>query len=146
MELSDAKQIKGIFRLWVKDATGKVLEQYEDLNLVVNTGRTQASKLLGGDVTNRHVNRISFGTNGSAPALGDTAITGPFNKNVSLVSYPSAGVVKFDWSLELAENNGVTIREYGLLCADGVLFARKTRAAIDKTSAIRLEGSWQIEY
>lgn len=142
----DTSKPTGAFVLRGFDADGKQILDYEDRNLIVDTGRTQAAKLIGGDVTNRSVNRIGFGSNGSDPVSSDTALTGAFLKAVTAVTYPSAGVVKFDFTLELAENNGVTIREFGLVCTDGVLFARKVRAAIDKTSSIRLEGSWTISY
>jgi len=60
------------------------------------------------------------------------------------VTYPATGQARIAWSLELAENNGVTLREYGLLCDDDTLFARKVRADISKTNLVRLEGTWTI--
>lgn len=142
----NSRATTGLFQLQAYDPNNKLLWVYQDANLVVDAGRSQIARLVGGDVTNRSVNRIGFGSNGSAPVATDTALTTAFLKAVTAVSYPSAGVVKFDFTLELVENNGTTIREFGLICTDGTLLARKTRAAIDKTSSIRLEGSWTITY
>lgn len=145
--MNDNMQIKGIFRLSVFDAhSGKLLEEYEDRNLVVNGGRTAVTKLLGGDVTNRSITKISFGTNGTAPAAADNAITSAFTKSLGTVSYPTISSVKFDWTLETNENNGMSIREFGLLCNDNTLFARKTREVISKNADTRLVGSWEITF
>jgi hypothetical protein len=134
----------GIFELRMYDDCGKLLETYIDNNLIVNGGRDAIVDLIGSGDADKVVNTISFGTNGAAPVLTDTTITGAFDKAVNAVAYPATGQVRFDWSLELVENNGVTIREYGLKCDDGTLFARKTRADIAKNNTVRLEGTWTI--
>lgn len=135
---------KGIFELRVYNADGCLIEQYEDWNLIVNGGRSAIASLIGAATSTKDVTQIAFGTNGASPVLTDTAITGAFTKAVGAVSYPATGQVRFAWSLELSESNGVTIREYGLLCQDNTLFARKVRADIAKTSDVRLEGTWTI--
>jgi hypothetical protein len=38
----------------------------------------------------------------------------------------------------------MAIREFGLLTADGRLFSRKTREAIDKTAHMSIVGAWDI--
>lgn len=134
----------GIFQMRVYDAAGCLVEEYEDNNLIVNGGRDAIADLIGSGDADKVVDTISFGTNGSSPVLTDNAITGAFDKGVNGVTYPATGKVQFAWSLELAENNGVTIREYGLKTNDGTLFARKIRSEINKTSSIRLEGTWTI--
>lgn len=145
--MNEQLTMKGVFRLTaIEAATGRIIEQYEDRNLVVNGGRTAVTRLLGGDVTNRSVTKIAFGTNGTAPAATDTAITGAFTKALGAVSYPTISSVRWDWTLETSEANGTTIQEFGLLTAGDVLFARKTRQAIVKTVDIRLVGTWEITF
>jgi hypothetical protein len=141
---NDKIEPKGIFELRVYNADGCLVEQYEDWNLIVNGGRSAIASLIGAATSTKDVTQIAFGTNGASPVLTDTAITGAFTKAVGAVSYPATGQVRFAWSLELSESNGVTIREYGLLCQDNTLFARKVRADIAKTSDVRLEGTWTI--
>lgn len=46
--------------------------------------------------------------------------------------------------LERERKRGLNIRELGLLCADGTLFARKVRGLIEKTSDLSITGSWTI--
>jgi hypothetical protein len=135
----------GNFRLQVINAaTGQIIENYEDLNLVVTTGRINTVKLLGGDASGKRISKIAFGTNGNNPDLTDTGLTGSFSKLISGVTYPESNSVMFSWSLEAGEANGMTIRELGLLNDDGVLCARKVRADIVKTSSVRLVGTWKL--
>lgn len=145
--MNDKLLLKGIFTLHIIEvATGKVLETYEDRNLVVNGGRTAVVNLLGGNVSGRSLTKIAFGTNAVPPANGDNAITGAFTKALGTVSYPTISSVKWDWTLEAAEANGMTIREFGLLCDNNTLFARKTREAIIKTVDVRLVGTWEVGF
>lgn len=118
-----------------------------DKNLVVNTSKLLQSRLLGGDVTNKSVTQIQFGTNGTAPVVGNTSITGAYGKALDGHSYPDSASVSFTFSLAAGENNGMAILEFGLVSADGTLFARKTRSsALNKASDITLTGSWVITF
>jgi hypothetical protein len=138
------KPLKGIFEL---DAikNGKVIEHTREENLIVDGARVQMAHLISGDAEDREITRIAFGTDGTAPAATDTEITDAFEKEVSGCTFPEAGHVKFSWSLAASEDNGQAIMEFGLLCADGALFARRTRAnPIYKESDIALQGSWEI--
>lgn len=135
---------RGIFVMRTFDADGCELEHYVDDNLIVNGGRSAIASLIGAGTAGKVVNQIAFGTNGASPILSDTGLTGTFAKAINGVTYPGTGQVQIAWSLELAENNGVTIREYALLCDDDTLFARKVRADVSKTNLVRLEGTWTI--
>lgn len=144
----DQLSIKGVFHCKVIDvATGNVLEDYTDNNLVVNSGRTAVTRLLGGDVVNRSITQLAVGTNPAAPAATDSApLTGEFKKALGTVTYPTISSVRYDWTLEDTEANGMGIREFGLQTAGNVLFARKTREVINKNSSIRLVGYWEITF
>lgn len=145
--MQDTLALKGIFKMQVWSAkTGELLEEYEDNNLVVNLGRTAVMKLLGGETTGNTIGKIAFGTNSTAPAATDTAITGAFSKALGTRTYPTISSVRWAWALEAAENNGMGIREFGLLTANDTLFARKTREVINKTVDIRLSGTWEIRF
>jgi hypothetical protein len=89
--------------------------------------------------------KIAFGTSGVAPTVNDEEITDAFEKNLSGHTYPEAGQVQFSWNLATSEDNGQAILEFGLICADGTLFARRTRTnPIYKESDISLLGTWTI--
>jgi hypothetical protein len=125
--------------------TGKVLDRFEGNNLVVNSGLLNVTKLLGGDAGGLKLTHISVGTNGAAPALTDGSITGAFSKAIDSVAYVGNNIVQFNYSIAASEANGMTIQEAGLFNDAGVLFARKQRSAIVKTSAVALQGVWTIQ-
>ncbi|MDR2516222.1 MAG: hypothetical protein LBC88_02440 [Spirochaetaceae bacterium] len=138
--------IRGFFRVKVY-RKGKLIETFEDSNLIVKGARTALEQLVAGNAAGKSINRIAFGTSGSVPTPDDTAITGPFVKPFSGVSFPDTGGVEFSWDLLSTEANGKTIMEFGLLCADGTLYARRHRTtAINKDSDIALEGQWIINF
>jgi len=139
--------LKGLFYLEVICAkTGVILEKYQDNNLVVNGGRTAVVSLLGAGGTTKQLTKLSVGTNGTAPVGADNSITGAFTKSLGTVSYPTISSVKFEFQLGTTEANGIGIREFGIVCSDDTLFARKTRELINKNSDIILNGSWTISF
>lgn len=147
MSADKLNPLKGRFELQVVSAhTGEVLETYVDANLVVNTGRTAVMSLLGAGGATKQLTKLAVGTNGTAPVGGDTAITGAFTKSLGAVTYPTISSVRFDWTLGALEGNGIAIREFGLLCDDTTLFARKVRELINKNSDIILNGNWTISF
>jgi len=135
----------GSFSLQVIDtASGACIEKFEENNLVVTLGHTNIAKLLGGNAAGKAITKIAVGTNGTAPAIGNTGLTGMFSKALSTVTYPEANSIQFGWTILDSEANGMTILEFGLLNSDNVLFARKVRSAIVKTSAVSLVGTWKL--
>jgi hypothetical protein len=138
------KPVRGIFGLKVLK-NGVLIEHSREENLIVDGARVQMARLIGGDGTNRQITKIALGTNGTAPEVTDTEITNAFEKAVSGHAYPEAGQVQFSWNIATSEDNGQAILEFGLLCADGTLFARRTRTnPIYKESDIALQGTWTI--
>jgi hypothetical protein len=126
VKLDENIPMKGIFELKVY-RSGKLIEKIEEHNLVVNGAKAQMARLIAGNVSDRNINRIAFGTNGIEPELTDTLITGQWTKQISGFAYPGNGRVQFNWELLVTENNGMAIREFGLLTGNGTLFSRKTR-------------------
>lgn len=119
----------------------------DEPNLIVNTSKLIHSRLLGGDVANRSVSVIGFGTNAASPAVGNTALTGAFTKAIDQVTYPNTNEVTFAFSLASNENNGMAISEFGLLTAGGALYARKNRSTpLNKDSDLSFSGTWTITY
>jgi hypothetical protein len=136
----------GHFHLEVRRGD-EIVEIVDEPNLIVTASTTIHANLLGGNVTNNSVTQISYGTNGTAPVVGNTTITAPFTKALDGVTYPAANQVAFAFSLATTEDNGVAIMEFGLLTAAGTLYARKVRAlALNKASDLSLSGSWVISF
>lgn len=144
MQNEDTLKVRGEFRVEIiKD--GKVIETYFDPNVITVVGRTQLAHLLGADVASRSITKIGFGENTTAASSADTALSlSAFVKATGTVTYPTTTSVKFAFLLGTGDANGLNITEFGLICADNTLFARKVRSAIAKTSSISLSGTWEI--
>lgn len=125
---------------------GRLIESWEARNLIVNGSKALLASLLGGAVAGKSITKIGFGTNGTAPAAANTALTGAFVKAVDAPTY-AAGAVTFPFTLASGEANGVSIIEFGLLSADNTLFSRRVRATpIVKAADISFIGSWTIQF
>jgi len=144
MNITNKIEPKGYVKLSIYK-NDSLVECWEERNLIVTSGRNAVAALIGAGTAGKVVDRFAVGTNGSGTLLTDTAITDEFDKAVDGVSYPSGGVT-FSFVLAESENNGITIREFGLLCTDDTLFARIVRAPIIKDNTIRIEGTWAITF
>lgn len=126
---------------------GALIEEFDGPNLIVDGSKYVHAQLLGGAVTNQSVTKIGFGTSGTAPAAGNTALTNAYVKNIDSVSYPASNQVQFNFSLTSGEANGKAILEFGLLTTGNTLYSRRIRsAALAKDSDISLSGSWIITF
>lgn len=144
MQPTDKLSLKGIVKLNIY-ADDKLVETWEDKNLIVSGGRSAVSALLGNQGVNKNVDRIAVGTNGADPILADTAVTDQVVKTLDGITFPGTAV-QFAFTLETTDANGITIREFALLCADNTLFSRVTRAPIIKDNTVRIEGTWTITF
>lgn len=138
--------LRGEFTLQIRDRSGKIIEEYVDKNLIVNGAKTALARLLDGSNNAKRVTKIAFGTSTTPPDIADTTITGAVIKNVTGATYPEFNSIQFSWVLDYLDANGMSIAEFGLLCDDGSLFARKTRTAIAKTNDLQLLGAWKIVF
>ena len=126
---------------------GRLIEHWTGCNVFLSQSRQEIAHLLGGDVANRSISKIGFGTSGSTPLVSNTALEAPFIKLVSGVSYPAASTIEFAFTLLPSEGNGMEIMELGLLTGSGRLIARRVRTApLIKTSDISLSGAWTLEF
>ena len=106
-------------------------------------GYEAAAEALAG-VAGAAIARVAVGTSGTEPTEGDTALTDAVSVAIQSVEYPAAGTVRFNFSIGYDVAVGKTIREFGLLTADGRLFSRKVREGIEKTEAMSIVGRWDI--
>lgn len=126
---------------------GQLLQVIDERNLIVNVARRTMARLTGGDVTDRSITQIGFGSSGTEATVEDTALTTPFLKDLESVEYPTDQSVAFNFELATDEANGLEIIEFGLLCANGDLFSRKVRTGpIEKDEDISLSGKWTIYF
>ena len=144
----DALNPKGRVKIKVYNAEGALVDMQQGDNLVVNGGREACAILTATGDTDKIVQDIAFGAGGTVPDLTDTALV---SQNLikaleSTTAYPTQTSVKYIGICETTENNGNQIREVGLFCADGTLFARYYVGRIVKTSDIRVVVEWTITF
>lgn len=123
---------------------GKEIEHFSDHNLIVDGAREILAILLGSGDADKVITYVAVGTNSTEADISDTAITDEYRTKVLSVTYPSAGRVAFSFNIGTSEANGMEITEFGLLCSDGTLFARKVRGVISKDDDISIVGTWTI--
>ena len=145
MDTEETMAVKGYLNVQIYRG-GVLIDQWEDKNMILSVARSALAALLGGAESGKVINRIGFGTSGTAPTPSDATLTSSYVRSVGAITYPAAGQVRFAWSLAGSEANGKAIREFGLICTDGTLFSRKVRGAIEKESDISLTGTWTISF
>jgi len=140
-----ARPMRGYFNMRVYKG-GKLIEDYREKNMIVTGARTAVAMHLMGNCEGGHIAKIAFGTSGNISTPDMTAITSPYTKPLLGASLLTPTQVEFKWNLRKDEANGKKIIEFGLLCENGTLFARKVRTegAIPMDSDISLEGEWII--
>lgn len=145
MNFRDEARLHGIFDIRVIKA-GREIEHYRDENMIMASARDALARLIGGNGSGKTVTKIGVGTNGDGPTPDDKGLTGTYSKPVSGCTYPATGEACFAFTIGAGEANGKSIREFGLLCSDGTLFARKTRGVIEKADDIEITGTWTIKF
>jgi len=137
--------MRGYFNMRVFKA-GKLIEEYREHNQIVSGARTAVAMHLMGECEGGHIAKIAFGTSGNVSTPDFTAITDPYIKPLLGASLLTPTKVEFKWNLRTDEAKGKKIIEFGLLCENETLFARKVRTegAIPMDSDISLEGEWII--
>ncbi len=147
MNTNEHISAKGTVHFQVFHKSGKLLYEEVADNLIVNVGKQSLASLLGGQSgsSNKRVAKIGFGTSGATPAGANTSLENAFVKVLDSVDYSGTSVI-FGYALELSENNGTTIREFGLYSLDDTMFSRIVRNPITKTADIRIAGTWKITF
>ncbi|MCW4589736.1 hypothetical protein NO263_03980 [Gluconacetobacter entanii] len=118
-------------------------------NLIVAGAADMKAALLSGDVTGKYaISQVGFGTNASPAQETDDALTGAYVKSVDGITANAAtGQLTVAFSLATTEANGISISEYGILSANGLLFARRVRdLPLLKASDLSFSGTWQITF
>lgn len=124
-----------------------LIHTFDHKNLIVNSGLEILCKLVGDAGVGKEVTKISFGANNVPVDAADVYPLGSpmFTKPLDSINFPTFKRVNFDWALELGEHNGNDIYEYALTSDDeATIFAKVVLPLVQKTSLIRIQGSWKI--
>lgn len=143
MNIAEQIALRGELSITLHRA-GQPPQTITDHNMIMTAAKSALARLIAGQGSGKNINRIAFGTNGVGPTPNDQTISGAYTKAVTAITFPAEGQARFAFTLGESEANGLNIRELGLLCADGTLFARKVRGLIEKTSDLSITGSWTI--
>lgn len=143
MENNDGVKLVGELKLRGFDEDGNTLWEQVYKNLVVNGGKDNLAKLLGG--SGAVASKMGVGTSGTAAAVTDTALTATTYSNNLTGHTFGTNAVTFSYLFTTSEANGITIREMGLLTSGNVLLARKVLDnPIVKNNTFGIDGTWTI--
>lgn len=154
-KFNDKAELKGIFDLKVVEK-GEVIDHIRDENLIVNGAREVMAIQIAESTSDGEVSIIALGDGGwtgdiytpVAPDAADTELENElFRKGLNSFSYPTVTSVAFYFVVETTEANGsgtVHYTEAGLFTTGNTMFARKTFAAMTKTSDREFRFTWTI--
>jgi hypothetical protein len=162
--MEKTREIRGELAYVVRSASGAVVENVRDPNMIMTLGRMAVARLFAGDFTCAAFG-VGVGEGATDPSAEQTELTNPFIKSATRVGFTSSeetdGVIawnpsdepttnaRLDFVFDTEDANGMSIREFGLYCADGTLFARRVRGngrAIEKDDDLVIEGYWIIRF
>jgi hypothetical protein len=125
-------------------------------NTIVYGGRTALLLLLqqalgGPAAMGGTPGHLVPGTNGTPPTVGDLALGAPLGGSDQIaltapnlsVNGPSGEIV-VTGTLSTTQGNGSTLREVGLVLANGDLFARQVHPAVSKTALLTVTYTWRV--
>lgn len=140
----DKVNLKGTFRLELRDKDGKLKKVVEGENLITTAGLALAADLLG--VTGgTKLTHIAIGTSSTAPAIGQTALVGTELARVAATVLDPTNTVTMSATFGAGVGTG-TIEEAGILNAAslGTLFSRFLTGTITKAASDALTVSWTL--
>ena len=128
---------------------GEVIDEVDDHNLVVESGRRRLAQLAAGAVENysqSYITHIGVGSGSAAENIDDTNL-----ENQQLFPLTSTEVndrdVKCSFYIANDEAVGLAIREFGLFCPDGTMFSHRVRqGVIEKLEDIEIRGYWILHF
>jgi len=151
MEKEPLKLVGAITILHILD--GKIVEERELKNLIVNAGKAEAAGLLNG-VTSGPFTYLAIGIGTTPAAAGDTALqseitTGGGARASATCSRVTTAVTNDTAQLvhEWTFSSTFAVTEAGILdaAAAGNLLARQVFSAINVVSGSKLEITWKVQ-
>lgn len=141
--LEDPITLRGVCRVELFDPDGALKEHRQVENLITTVGRNSIVDNLLASPTLGKPTHMEVGTSGTAPAVGDTTITGAFGR-VALTSKTRATNVLTmvgDWAAGASTG---ALQEAGVWDAStaGTLWARATFTTINKAAGDTLKITW----
>lgn len=144
---NEGLRVSGSLKLKFYDGKGKLFREDIDHNLIVSSGVAFFARLLTGATAGESISRIAVGTNHAFPQPMDSVIT---NSETFLLSsreaLPGIGNAVFKTTIDYSQAIGINMAEFGLLTSTNTLVARRIIDPIVKTSVMRVEVEWIINF
>jgi hypothetical protein len=142
---SDNIQLKGMLSIEKYNAENKLIEKIEVPNLVVTTGKAYVASRIK-DSTASVMTFMGYGTNGTAPALGDVGLITQLGARVPIQTTTVANNI-VTYSATFGPNDGTgSIVEAGIFnsATVGTMLCRTTFPVISKDSNEAIVITWNI--
>lgn len=137
------RRITGKLYLRVYNFDGEEIFRSKEKNLIVESGYIAAAEALAG-IAGAKITSVAIGTNGEEPTPEDRGIKNAIIIPLQSVNYPAPATVRFNFTIGYDVANGINIREFGLMTADGRLFSRRVREVLEKSQYLTISGAWEI--
>jgi hypothetical protein len=139
----DSMTMKGHMRLELRDKHGRLKAVREEDNLIVTTGRDAIIERLDASPATATPSHMGLGTSSTAPAAGNTTLTGEPTR-VALTSNTSSGGVLTmvgNWAAGTATGTWAEAGVFNALTT-GTMYSRATFTAIPKGASDTLQITW----
>lgn len=125
---------------------GRILQEWEQPNTVVTTGKTHIGQALAGAQTAVKLSHFAVGTDNTVPSVGQTALGVEVARYAVSSFSVGTGTVTANMYLSTTRANGNTLTEVGLFNASsaGTMVARLTHTPIIKTSDVTVLYQWTL--
>jgi hypothetical protein len=151
-QIQDVIKMRGHLEIVLGNLQGQEIERRSIDNVIVTVGRRFVLQQIASSVmvTSHSIGYMVIGTTVTAPATGDTSLTGETTRN-AIVSFTTTNLTSNppSWRAEcsFASNEGnTTLAEVGLInsSANGTLLGRATFATLNKTTSNTLSISYTV--
>lgn len=144
----DILPVRGLVVVELRDVRGRLKEQREVDNLVVDAGKAHIADQLSSAPNQAAMGWMAVGTGSTAPAAGNTLLGAEIDRNALTSRTDATNVVTYvgDWAAGDATN--AAIAEAGIfnvVTANTVtMLARATFTAINKGASDTLKITWTV--
>ncbi len=137
----DTIKINGVLQLKAYQGDNLIWD-HEDNNLIVSSGYLALLSGLSGN-SNKNISKVQVGTNSTATNKNDVNISNPLDIDITSFD-PTSSKLTIYFTFGEMQGNDQSWSEFGLICADGSLFARKVVPTFTKIQDLTIEGIWTI--
>jgi hypothetical protein len=140
---ADAAVLKGHCLIELRDADGNLKETREVDNLIVTTGRDAIIERLDSTPTTAQPSHMGLGTSGTAPAAGNTTLTGEPTRVALSSNTSSGGVLTMvgNWGAGAATGSWQEAGAFNAITT-GTMYSRAVFTTINKGASDTLQITW----